>query len=156
MNKLENIVAYLCRYYPHNRELSKARLTKLVYLSDWFSSLIFRRQLTNIEWVFNHYGPYVDDVVRVAQYSPYFRIVNTITHFGTEKSIIYYLGTEEDILLTEDEIKILNFVIDRTRNLYFDEFIDYVYSTYPIASKERYAYLNLVELANEYIHNNNR
>ena len=55
MNNLENVIAYFCLHYPHKRELSKARLTKLVYLADWFSALIFRRQITNINWIFNHF-----------------------------------------------------------------------------------------------------
>lgn len=155
MNRLENIIAYLCRNYPHQRELSKARLTKLVYLADWFSSLVFRRQLSNIDWVFNHYGPYVDDVTKAAYNSFNFRVLNTTTHFGTDKSIIYYIGRDEDIILSTDDISILNFTIQRTQGLYFDDFIDYVYSTYPISSKERYSHLNLVQLADEYNRLNN-
>jgi len=34
MKKLANIIAYLSSNYPHKNELSKARLTKLVYLAD--------------------------------------------------------------------------------------------------------------------------
>ena len=66
MNKIENIIKYLCKNYPHKNELSKARLTKLVYLADWFSALTKNKQMTNIEWVFNHYGPYVDEITSVA------------------------------------------------------------------------------------------
>lgn len=72
MNKLQKIIAYFCIRYPYKGELSKARLTKLVYLADWFSALIDDHQLTDIDWLFNHYGPYVDDVFEVASRSPDF------------------------------------------------------------------------------------
>ena len=35
MAKLVDVVGYLCEHYPHKAELSKARLTKMVYLADW-------------------------------------------------------------------------------------------------------------------------
>lgn len=155
MNNLENVIAYFCLHYPHKRELSKARLTKLVYLADWFSALIFRRQITNINWIFNHYGPYVDDIARTVSYNNNFRVINTFTQFNTEKSIIYYIGRKDNITISNDEVSILNFVIEKTKNFYFDEFIDYVYSTYPISSNERYSELNLVQLAEQFRNINN-
>ena len=151
MNKIKNIVAYLCCNYPHKQELSKARLTKLVYLADWFSALVKRQQMTNITWVFNHYGPYVDDVVNVVLNNPVsFSIQHTNTRFGTDKYLISYIDSCNNITLDNDEIEILNFVINKTKDMYFDEFIDYVYSTYPIKSEQRYSTLNLVSLAQEY------
>lgn len=34
--------------------------------------------------------------------------------------------------------------------MYFNEFVDYVYSTYPVKTKERYSMFNLVRLAEKY------
>jgi len=151
MNKLENIIAYLCCNYPHQQELSKARLTKLVYLADWFSSLVKQQQMTHISWIFNHFGPYVDDVVDAVLNNPIsFSIQHTSTRFGTDKFLISYTDSCRNINLHNDEIEILNFVINKTKGMYFDEFIDYIYSTYPIVAEERYATLDLVSLAQEY------
>ena len=72
---LRDVVAYLCSHYPHREELSKARLTKMVYLADWKSALQRGSQLTEIKWQFNHYGPYVDDVVNSVRNDPEFEIV---------------------------------------------------------------------------------
>lgn len=149
-NKLENIIAYLCTHYPHKQELSKARLTKLVYLSDWFSALIEDKTMTDIDWVFNHYGPYVDKITDIARASDKFKINYTQTQFGGDKYLISYIGESEDIEIEEDDKAILDFVINKTKGMYFDQFIDYVYSTYPIKSNERYATLDLKVLANEY------
>lgn len=150
MNKLQNIIAYFCIYYPHKGELSKARLTKLVYLADWFSALIDDRQITNIDWLFNHYGPYVDDVVFSASRSPYFSIASEQTMYGSDKHLIGFNGIFDENSLSVREKQILDFVIEKTKHLYFNDFIDYVYSTYPVESRNRYSKLDLVSLAREY------
>ena len=63
MARIKNVTAYLCAKYPHKDELSKARVTKLVYLADWKSAQQNQKQLTKIDWYFHNYGPYVDAVV---------------------------------------------------------------------------------------------
>lgn len=150
MNRLENIIAYLCKHYPHKNELSKARLTKLVYLGDWFSSLSQDKQMTDIKWLFNHYGPYVDDITTIARNSENFEIFETRTNLGGNKYLISLSNENVQIDLSYQEKEILNFVITKTQEMYFDEFIDYVYSTYPVKSEQRYNTLNLVDLATEY------
>ncbi len=85
MNPIQIITAYYCLNYSYPGELSNARLTKLVYLADWFSALADRKTMTNIEWVFNHYGPYVDDVINNVSFTPYFTIITTETAYGSSK-----------------------------------------------------------------------
>lgn len=150
MNKLQNIVAYLCSKYPHKSELSKARLTKLVYLADWFSSLVYGKPMTDIEWVFNHYGPYVDDVVDSIRNTQNFSLEIEQNGYGATKHVISFHGDKNEINLSTEECEILDVVIDKTKTLYFNDFIDYVYSTYPVKSQERYSTLNLKSLAKEY------
>ncbi|WP_370203231.1 Panacea domain-containing protein [Alloalcanivorax venustensis] len=149
MNKLQRILAYLCLNYPHKDELSKARVTKLVYLADWFSSLLDGEQMTDIKWVFNHYGPYVDDVVDSANGAYGFSLEKKNTMYGTPKYVVSYSGGE-DIDISDREKKILDAVIEKTKPLHFNDFISYVYSTYPVKSNERYASLDLVSLAQRY------
>lgn len=150
MDKLKSVIAYFCKKYPYPTELSKARLTKLVYLSDWFSSLLDKKQITNIKWLFNHYGPYVDDVVSLARTDPDFKIIPSTTMYGTDKYLVEFHGEQEQILLTDREKEILDAVIEKTKTMYFNSFIDYVYSTYPVQSKERYSFLDLTKLAEDY------
>ncbi len=151
MNKLQRIVAYLCINYPHGSELSKARLTKLVYLADWFSALADAKPLTKINWVFNHYGPYVDDVVDSISRHDDFNIDRTQTMYGSDKWVISYVGDEEELQeLNKRTKQVLDLVIKKTKNMYFNEFIDYVYSTYPVRAQNRYSKLDLVKLANEF------
>lgn len=150
MNRLQNIVAYLCYNYPHKHELSKARLTKLVYLADWFSSLLDDDQMTDIRWIFNHYGPYVDDVVDSVKKSRGFSIVTQENPYGSTKYLVSYSGDHKKIDLSDRDEEILDAVINKTKSMYFNDFIDYVYSTYPVTSSDRYAALNLVALAREF------
>ena len=150
MNRLQNIIAYFCINYPHKSELSKARLTKLVYLADWYSALADEKNLTRIQWVFNHYGPYVDDVVDNANRSEGFRITQEQTMYGSDKFVIGFDGELDDDDLSKRDKKILDLVIAKTKSLYFNDFIDFVYSTYPVKSKNRYSSLDLVKLAKEY------
>lgn len=150
MVTLKDVVAYLCGKYPHKHELSKARLTKLVYLADWRSAITRENQLTNIEWTFHHFGPYVDDVVELARSDADFEVKSGITMYGDEKEVITVREDLEYPSLTADDRELLDFVIESTRKKYWADFIRLVYSTYPIVSKPRFDRLNLVELAKEY------
>jgi hypothetical protein len=148
LNKLEMIVAYIWQSYPFKNELSDARLTKLVYLTDWFHSVYTGRQATDIIWVFNHYGPYVDDVFKLAKENPYFDIEYVKNYYGDDKSVIVYKGSK--VCLDIKTENIIQLVIDKTKDMYFNEFIDYVYSTYPIKNNNRYTTLDLQRIAAEY------
>lgn len=150
MNRLQSIIAYFCLNYPYPNELSNSRLTKLVYLADWVSALADNRQLTDIHWLFNHYGPYVDDVRIAVVFSHDFSLQNDQNMYGSSKNVIKFLGNPNEIFLDRRDREILNLVIDKTKGKYYNEFIDYIYSTYPVQSQNRYSNLDLVKLANEY------
>ena len=70
--------------------------------------------------------------------------------YGATKYVISFHGNVNEINLSTREREILNVVIEKTKDLYFNDFIDYVYSTYPVRSQERYSNLNLMSLAKEY------
>lgn len=150
MDKLQSIIAFICRDYPHKHELTKARLTKMVYLADWVSAILDEKQLTNIEWLFNHYGPYVDDVVEASQNSLGFNTEFQANMYGMPKYVISFNGNEENIELSQRERDILSAVINKTKTMFFNDFINYIYSTYPVKTKERYSTLNLVDLAKKF------
>ena len=155
MNRLQRIIAYFCLNYPYPNELSNSRLTKLIYLADWLSSLADRRQLTAINWLFNHYGPYVDDIKNTVIFSDNFLLQNDQNMYGSSKNMIKFLGNPNEIFLTDRDISILNLVIEKTKGKYYNEFVDYIYSTYPVQSQNRYSNLDLVDLAEEYRNRSN-
>ena len=70
--------------------------------------------------------------------------------YGSQKDL---LKVDDDVdypTLSADEMRILDFVMEGSAPLNWNEFIKLVYSTYPIVSQERYAKLDLVRLAQEY------
>lgn len=149
--KTLDVMAYLCRNYPHPYELSKARLTKLVYLADWRASIARGQQVTSIEWYFHQFGPYVDDIKDLAEGSPYFKLTSGSTMMGSTKETISWIGPDLEYLsLSSDETKILEHVIKVTEGLNFQDFIKLVYSTYPVLSQPRHSVLDLPKLAAEY------
>ena len=152
MVKLKYIIRYFVDKYPYKDELSKTRLTKMVYLADWFSAQRYRRQITKINWFFDHYGPYVNDVYDESEKDRKLDIVQEYNAFGTPKETIYLKEGVSNLKLdkiSKEDRAILDEGIEKTKHLNWSEFIDYVYNTYPIRSEERYNYLDLVKLADE-------
>ncbi len=151
MSPLKDIIAYIIKQYPEKDDLSKARLTKLVYLVDWHSSVINGEQITSIKWFFNHFGPYVEDVMTEVMFNPQlFCKKDDRNMLGKEKTIISLKDNCYEPNISENEAKSINAVIKATSNMSFTKFIETVYSTYPIAFGEQYEILDLKKLASEY------
>jgi len=148
---ISNIVKYLLKKYPHKADLSASRLTKMIYLMDWKSSVDYGRQITNVQWHFNHYGPYVDDFVKLAKEDNDISVENTSTYYGGKKQLFNLSESyKENIVLTDEQKNIADFVIDATKQKSYEDFIQLVYSTFPVISNDRYSDLNLVDLAQRY------
>lgn len=155
MAEFRDVVAYLCDRYPHPKELSNARLTKMVYLADWKSAIEKGEQLTDLSWEFSHYGPYVPDVIRLASSEKDFRVERGETLYGDEKRLVHHEAGPDAPLdgypsLGPEDKDLLDFVIRSVEDKSFTEFVKLVYSTYPIVTQERYSKLDLVDLAREY------
>ena len=150
MAELKDIIAYILQEYPYKAELSNARVTKMVYLSDWKHSLDNGTQLSPITWYFDNYGPFVWDVKNVAEADPaLFRVEKGRTPSGGEK-VTLSLARSYRSNLTPPERKAIDHVIKTTQDLSFLKFLNLVYATYPVRVTERYQVLNLPELAASY------
>lgn len=147
MSSLRSVIRYICSNYPHSHELSNARLTKMVYLSDWEYARRYNTQITDIQWFFNNYGPYVEDVLNEAKNDPLINVLHTATLYGTPKVQMEYIGSEKDYSLTNEEKEVIDYVINETKIKYWNSFIKYVYDTFPIRNNPHYSQLNLIELA---------
>lgn len=151
MAALQDIVAYLLSEYPHKYELSNARVTKMVYLADWKSAIDSEHQMSEIQWYFDNFGPFVRDILAVVQSCPeLFRVVETQNAFGEPKRVFQLVQPSYSANLTANERQTLDHVIDATKDLSWDKFIKFVYSTYPVLSSDRYSPLDLVAKAHEY------
>lgn len=151
MTELVQILSYLVKNYPHKNELSKARLTKMVYLSDWKFSVDNNKQITHLNWFFDNYGPFVWDVIDTINESPdLFDVEDIKNYYGADKSLIILKNQNYQPKIDDTEKKVLDFVIESTRKLCWNDFISLVYSTYPILTSKRYTPLDLPALAKEY------
>lgn len=153
MLKIKQILRYFVENYPYKSELSKTRITKMVFLADWYSCLSTGKQLTSIKWYFDHYGPYVSDVFEAAKKDRRLQVKQEVNSFGTLKEVV---SLRDDTFFYYDNRKIegitksiLDQVIDDTKNMNWTEFINYIYSSYPIKSSKKYLYLDLEALSVE-------
>jgi hypothetical protein len=157
VNEIRDILIYLFRHYPRPNSLSKARVIKMVYLADWRHAIQHDKPITKINWIFNHYGPYVADVVDAVRHDPDFDVVLVANAYGEPKELIRVKAHAQykGVLSTEAQDAI-DHIIDKTSSLLWDDFIRLVYSTYPVLASQRYAQLDLGTLAQEYKNNHLR
>lgn len=150
MANLKDILILILEEYPYKGELSNARLTKLVYLADWYNSIHHHNQISSIKWYFDNYGPFVWDIYKEVQKHDIFKIENTTNFYGKEKKLITLKKKEEYNSLNKNDIKSIKKVLKATEDLNWQKFINLVYSTYPILTTEKYSYLNLKNKAQEF------
>ena len=125
--------------YPEKQELTRDRLVKLTYLSDWRSTIVNKKQITNVKWYINNYGPYIENMYETLKEKS----------FDINEGIKERKKTNEKI---ETEIKtIVQFIINKTKNLNNNDFTTLVLSTFPLATSTKYSYVDLVEKAKQYL-----
>lgn len=153
MAELHDVMAYLIANYPDHlsHELSNARLTKMVYLADWHQILTEGKQVTRIKWYFDNFGPFVRDIEQTAADRSDLFIVNLGSNSqGQAKKTFSLRDGDYEPVLTVAEKTSLDHIISVTSKLYWAPFINLVYSTHPVASSQRYSYLDLSKKAEEY------
>ena len=150
MTELGDVIGYLCDNYPYRSELSKARLTKMVYLADWKSVIERGDQMTDIRWFFHNYGPYVDDIWHVAAGDERFDLTHGYNFYGGVKDTITVAKPFKSKSLSGKDKEMLDHVIEQTKRLYWNDFIQLVYSTYPVLTGTRGEYLDLNGAAERY------
>lgn len=150
METLKDILAYFCLHYPYPNELSKARLVKMLYLADWKNAIENKDQLTDTKWIFNQYGPYVKDIIENIKFDNRFEIIDKTNSHGSPKQLVKVDNNYKTTTLDNENQYILDFVINATSSLNYSEFIDLIYSTYPIKVSSRMSELNLPQLAKDY------
>lgn len=144
MNKLKNTILYVIKHYPYEDNLTQTRLIALLYLIDWENMLQYKKQLTNISWYFEHYGPYSSDIMNEVNNHNDLYVEATKSNFGTEK---YLIKSKTDNIkitdLNKNNTDIINKVINDTKLLTWNELMTYVYNTKPIKNTKKYTNITL-------------
>lgn len=132
MNKNLIYFAYL------NKDSNSTLLRKMqmLYLADWKHCLVYKTQLTELQWYYNFCGPYSFELQKILQNSEYPNI-----------------DIKFDIL-SEEEKGILDFILRKIPELNEREFTRLVYSTFPVMKKDKYTYFDLPLLAKDYLQTN--
>lgn len=148
---LKDVIAYILKKYPYDSDLSDARITKMIYLADWKKAVQFNEMITDIKWYYNNYGPYVEDVMQtVNNNSDLFEVKYTQNAFGGRKKEISLKDKNYQEYLSENDRKIIDKIVEITKNKNFTDFKKLVYNTYPIVFSNQYEHLDLIKLAAEY------
>lgn len=150
MKNLEELIRYIILHYPNPNELSKPRLVKLIYLIDWKYTIETGSQYTNIRWIYNHYGPYVNDVINLMREKKAIFKVDSYQNNYEGITDKFSLIDKTEILLENNIKEIADKFIEYTYKLTWTEFINLVYSSFPIKSNLKYSTLNLEDLAIEF------
>ena len=143
--KMSVLVKDLMIFFCKEKPLSKARLTKMIYLADWKSALDTGEQLTDLEWTFHHYGPYLSDIYSLAQSDNAF---STYSYDHADMIALNKITAEPKF--TPQQKKILEDIKTTASSMPFRQFLKLIYSTYPIRTQEKYSTLDLPVLAQAY------
>ena len=128
----------------HDKWLYNAALTKFIYLVDVESVRRYERQITEIIWFRNNFGPFVWDVHNCAKEFPDIFDIQAVVEKGMEKRRIVlkdYFEFDTTILAES----IICDVIKKSPNpkTNFLEFKDVVYSTPPMLLSKGNGVLNM-------------
>lgn len=146
---MNNINLEIIKYLTNNTIVSQNKLEKQLYLVDWFSCLINEKQLSNFDWKSDN-GPKAKGLNKlIHDNDDIFKIIerNNIKSIHFEN----YLNNFQ-----EKDSKIINFVLEKTKDLNISELTDYVFSSYPFQSSYRNYDLDLKELSLEYLEEKNK
>jgi len=113
----------------------------MVFLADWKSAILCGKQMTNIRWE-----------IKKGKLDP--PKSNNEKEFASPKplsSIRYFLqklfGLKK---LSSEEKEIIDFVIESSWDKNWEEFVQLIYSTYPIIAEQESAKLDLGSMASKY------
>lgn len=142
MVRAGNLEKYIQRHYPHREELSKARLTWMLYLADWKSVITNGVQITDIVWGLSDQGPYAKEGWRRSRRESGLRRGLHRSHSPLRASTSFSI--------TKEEAEILDFVIESCASKSWLEFKRLIYSTYPVMTQRKAEKLDLPKLAESY------
>ena len=130
-------------YFTQEENVSLNRLKQMLYLADWFNCLKYDYKLTNFEYKFEYNLIDAKGIYKLLSYD------NDLTYKEGKILKIKNSGIKHEY--NENELEILNFVKEKTKDKYGMELLKYTYSSYPISAPYRNLVLDLEKIAREYL-----
>ena len=150
---LKDVMAFILERYPAHlaHELSNAKVTKMIYLADWHFAIHHKKQITDINWYFDTYGPFVKDVEKTALENKDIFVVDFGNNrYGSPKKTLSLRDPKHVTNLKPELCESLKCVISVSKDKQWDSFIKMVYSSFPVRNSERYTFLDLKSLAKDF------
>lgn len=148
MNKLESLCLHIIE--KSEAPISELKLGYLVYLCDWASALYTKKKITDKKYEY-FMGSIKNDILDSINYSPYFKTITENQSAGIKRTTIISSQGDLHTTLTKKEVSIVNSILSKVGDFYFNELVLYVASTKPLNEPEIYTILDLEESARTYV-----
>ncbi len=147
----KKLVDYLVANVP---KLTKFTLNKMAYAVEVGYFLRHQRRLTDIPYVFDHYGPYSPMVHETAEESNTIEVKEGVTVGGMEFTGYDHVDERKKIKLPEDVREVADEVISEfgcmSPKQRAEALRDFVYSTSPLTKTEKYQEIDFNHLKPKY------
>lgn len=144
MKNLLETILYIFEEYRKKDELSSARLVLLIFLIDWKFAIDNGKQFTEAKWVYEHFGPFSNDVFTLIRKKNDIFKVDIIKKEDGEITERLFLKSNSIVGVKNFEAKsAADFILENTYSMTWSEFIQLVFSSYPIISNSKNTQLDL-------------
>ncbi|HUO84708.1 MAG TPA: hypothetical protein VM534_06290 [Thermoanaerobaculia bacterium] len=146
MADFQHVINEIVRRYRGEHELHPERIGMILYLIDWRSAIERGNVLTDVNWVVSDYGPEARDRTGHS--------LTAITQAPPDFSSLAGEVPPGQGLLSDQEGRIVEFVLDSVSDRSDAELAQLVFSTFPMVMTQRpQTPLDLVSLAENYNQN---
>jgi hypothetical protein len=156
MLTISDATMYICLKIDGKHSITKDRLVKLLYLTDWICAVRLGRQATDITWSIDKTGPCFEDTRLEHEIS---KNANCLTFRSIDASvgmkpvvIIEYVGPK-NVSFNVANHWALDIAIERLAKYTYDKFLNFIYSTYPFITglMTINKKMSLVDMAKRYL-----
>ena len=136
--KLNDMIEYLVSHFSGNA-LTRTKLVKLLYLADRESYIARDRQISNLNYIKYHYGPYSEDIVDTLQEMDGEEIRELSGRSSNGTYYRYEANSDyEGSTLTREERAILKQVLQEYENTQTKQLVETVYDLDDLDNVEKY------------------
>ncbi|ELY77942.1 Panacea domain-containing protein [Natrinema gari] len=136
--KLNDMIEYLVSHFSGNA-LTRTKLVKLLYLADRESYIARDRQISNLNYIKYHYGPYSEDIVDTLQEMDGDKIRELSGRSSNGTYYRYEANSDyEGSTLTREERAILKQVLREFEDTQTKQLVETVYDLDDLDSIEKY------------------
>jgi len=144
MKNLLETILYVFEKYPKKDELSSARLVLLIFLIDWKFAIENGKQFTEAKWTYEQFGPFSKDIFAlIKKRNEIFKIDIPKNSDGRATERLSVKSNSIIEVKNFEAKSAADFILANTYAMTWSEFIQLIYSSYPIISNSKNTELDL-------------